>query len=149
MRLPLAEYKKILSSVPIVCIDCLVVNDKGEFLLVKRKNQPLKDEYWVPGGRLHKNERLADAVHRKMREELGVEVEIIRNVGFFEEFYDRTAEEASGGVHCISVVYLVRPLSYDIKLDNQSAGWAWFKDAPSRFKEYSHLGDWHRIANGT
>src|SRR5207253_2528001 len=116
---------------PIVCVDCLVVNGNGEYLLVKRKNEPLKGEFWVPGGRLHKHERLVDAVHRKMREELGVEVEIIENVGFFEEFFDKTREGADGGVHTISIVYIVKPRSYDIRLDDQGTEWKWFKELPA------------------
>jgi len=68
MELPVAEYRKVLSAVPIVCVDCLVVNDASEYLLVKRRNEPLKGEYWVPGGRIYKNERLVEAVRRKMRE---------------------------------------------------------------------------------
>jgi hypothetical protein len=92
MKPPLAEYKRVLSALLIVCVDCLVLNDKGEFLLVKGKNEPLKGEYWIPGGRIYKNERLVDAVHRKMREEIGVEVEIVRKLGFFEEFFDKTVE---------------------------------------------------------
>jgi colanic acid biosynthesis protein WcaH len=139
MKVSHDEYKKFLSTMPIVCVDCLVENDKGEYLLVKRKNEPLKGEFWVPGGRLHKNERLADAVRRKMREEIGVDVEIIENVGFFEEFFHDTEQDADGGVHSISVVYRVRPLSYEIKLDDQSAEWGWFKDVPQRLKEYDYL----------
>ena len=54
MTLPHEEYKKVLSAIPIVCVDCLVVNENEEYLLVKRANPPLKGEYWVPGGRLYK-----------------------------------------------------------------------------------------------
>jgi GDP-mannose mannosyl hydrolase len=124
---------------PIVCVDCLVVNDVGNYLLVKRKNEPLKGEYWVPGGRLHKNERLVDAVQRKMREEIGVEVEILESLGFFEEFFEHTAEDAPGGAHSISLLYLVKPKSYDIRLDDQSVEWGWFKDIPQRLKQYPGL----------
>ena len=139
MRLPFEEYRKVLSSVPIVCVDCVVLNDRGEVLLVKRKNEPLKDEFWVPGGRVHKGERLTNAVHRKMREELGVDVEIIENLGFFEEFFEKTAENADGGVHSISFVYLVKPKSQDFSLDDQSAEWAWFATIPARLKAYTSV----------
>jgi colanic acid biosynthesis protein WcaH len=139
MKLAVEEYRKILSTVPIVCVDCLVINDKGEYLLVKRKNEPLKGEYWVPGGRLHKNERLTDAVRRKMREEIGVEVEIVKGLGYFEEFFERTAEGAEGGAHSISFLYLVKPKSYDMRLDDQSLEWGWFDDAPERLKQHPNL----------
>jgi GDP-mannose mannosyl hydrolase len=124
---------------PTVCVDCLVVNDRGEFLLVKRANEPLRGEHWLPGGRVYKGERLADAVHRKMQEEIGVEVDIVENVGFFEEFYEKTKENAVGGVHSISFVYLVRPNSYDIRLDSQSSEWGWFKEAPERLRKYATI----------
>lgn len=124
---------------PIVCVDCLVVNERGEFLLVKRKNEPLMGEYWVPGGRVHKGEHLVDAVHRKMREEIGVDVDILGNVGFFEGFYEKTKENAQGGVHSISFVYLVKPKSCVIRLDIQSSAWGWFKEIPPKLQEYPTL----------
>lgn len=124
---------------PMVCVDCLVVNNRGEFLLVKRENEPLMGEYWMPGGRVYKGERLADAVHRKMREEIGVDVDIVENVGFFEEFFEKTRENAVGGVHSISFVYLVKPKSYDIRLDTQSSEWGWFKEIPERFRKYATI----------
>lgn len=133
------EYRRILSVMPVVCIDCLVVNEQGEYLLVKRQNEPLKGQYWVPGGRLHKNERLTDAVHRKMRQEIGVDVNIIKNVGFFEEFFPISREGADGGAHMISIIFKVTPRSYDIRLDDQSGEWGWFKELPPRFGQYGHL----------
>jgi len=143
MILSEAEYKKVMESMPVVCIDCLVRNAEGKFLLVRRENEPLKGEYWVPGGRLLKHERLEAAVHRKMREELGIGVKIIKNLGFFEEFFERTAQDVSGGFHAISFLYLVEPLGGDIQLDPQSSDWAWFEEIPARLqKHYTlNLGD--------
>ena len=139
MIVPAEEYRRVLSTMPIVCVDCVVINGKGQYLLVRRDNEPLKGEYWVPGGRLHKGERLVDAVQRKMRQEIGVGVEIIRNLGFFEEFFDKTAENADGGVHTISMVYLVKPRNGDIRLDEQSSDWGWFDKLPERFSAYSDI----------
>ena len=103
----------------------------------------MKGEFWVPGGRLHKNEHLTDAVHRKIREELGIDINIIRYVGYFEGFFEKTAENADGGVHVISFVYLVKPVSYNIKLDDQSFDWGWFRNIPQRFKEILTLQGQH------
>lgn len=145
MRLPAEEYRNILRAVPIVCVDCVVVGEGGAVLLVKRRNAPLQGEFWLPGGRLHKNERLAEAVHRKMREEIGVDVEIIGNIGFFEEFFDHTAENAEGGAHAVSIVYLVRALSSDFKLDSQSSAWAWFEDVPPRLRKHPCFARWREV----
>ncbi len=130
MILPSEEYKNVLSAIPIVCVDCLVVNESGEHLLVKRANPPLKGEYWVPGGRLYKNERILDAVHRKMREEIGIGVDVVTILGILE-FFAPANEYSEGGVHTISIVYLVKLLSYDIKLDGQATDWGWFKGSKS------------------
>jgi colanic acid biosynthesis protein WcaH len=133
MILPSEEYKNVLSAIPIVCVDCLVVNENGEYLLVKRANPPLKGEYWVPGGRLYKNERILEAVHRKMREEIGIGVDVVTILGILE-FFDPANEYSEGGVHTISIVYLVKPLSYDIKLDAQATDWGWFKELPEKLR---------------
>ena len=139
MMLSDEDYKKVMETMPVVCIDCVVRNDKGEYLLVKRKNEPLQGEYWVPGGRLLRNERLEQAVHRKMREEIGIEVEIVESLGFFEEFFDKTAQNAEGGFHAISFLWLVRPLGPGISLDGQSSDWGWFRELPARLREQKYL----------
>ena len=48
------RYKAIVEAVPICCVD-LIIKSKGKILLVKRKNEPLKGEFWLPGGRIYKN----------------------------------------------------------------------------------------------
>ncbi|HBA89453.1 MAG TPA: NUDIX hydrolase [Geobacter sp.] len=133
------EYVRVMETMPVACIDCVVRNDHGEYLLVKRDNEPLKGEYWVPGGRLHKGERLEEAVRRKMRQEIGVDVEIIENLGFFEEFFDKTAQDSKGGFHAVSFLFLVRPLQAEIRLDNQSSDWGWFAELPARLREQKYL----------
>lgn len=139
MMLSVDDYIKVMDTMPVVCIDCVVANDRGEYLLVKRDNEPLKGEYWVPGGRLHKGERLEEAVHRKMRQEIGVDVEIVENLGFFEEFFDKTAQDSRGGFHAVSFLFLVRPLSVEIRLDHQSSDWGWFKELPARLRGQKYL----------
>lgn len=131
------EYKKIMEYMPVVCVDGLIINENREFLLVKRKNEPLKNEYWLPGGRLHKNEKLEEAIKRKMTEELNIEVEIIKSLGYFEEFFDNTVQEVNGGFHALSIVFLLKLKNANIKLDNQSTDWKWFKVLPERFKSYN------------
>lgn len=124
------NYKYIVENMPVVCVDGLIVNQNGEYLLVKRKNEPLKGEYWVPGGRLLKNEKLEDAIRRKMVEEVGIGVKILRLIGFFEVVFDKTHLDLKGGFHAVSFVFLLNPLEENIVLDNQSSGWKWFKELP-------------------
>lgn len=133
--IPEKRYKMILENMPIVCIDSVIVNIKGEYLLVKRNNHPLKGEYWLPGGRLMKNETLRKAVKRKMHQELGIDVEIERLLGFFETVFKKTSMDVAGGFHAVSFVFLLKPLQEKIVLDHQSSSWKWFKELPVKLIE--------------
>ena len=65
MFVPEERYREIIESVPIVCVDIIVKARQG-FLLVKRKNAPLKDEFWVIGGRIFLGEKPVTAALRKL-----------------------------------------------------------------------------------
>ncbi len=127
-------YKEILSVIPVLCVDLLVEVD-GRFLLVKRSNEPLKGEWWVPGGRVLKGETLLDACGRKTMEELGVEVAVSGPVGVYEDFFDRNPLGVPGDIHMVSVVFKAVPKSMNIKLDGQSSEWGLFGAPPRRLLE--------------
>lgn len=59
---------------PAVGLVCL----KGDQVLLIRRGAPPREGEWsLPGGRLEPGERLADAALRELREETGVEAELI------------------------------------------------------------------------
>ena len=62
-----------------VSAGAMIVNDKGELFLAKRSMQAKNERgHWeTPGGSVEIGETLADAVRREMKEEYGVDVEII------------------------------------------------------------------------
>ena len=66
-----ADFTQVIRHVPLVSIDLIVSNSQGEFLLGKRNNAPAKGMWFVPGGRIFKNERLNQALERVILEELG------------------------------------------------------------------------------
>lgn len=72
MHIPDELYRQILPVMPIPCVDLLVVDTKGKILLVKRRNEPAKGLWWVPGGRVQFGELRAAAALRKLREECGL-----------------------------------------------------------------------------
>jgi colanic acid biosynthesis protein WcaH len=57
-------FKTVIASTPLVSIDLVVTNQNGEALLGKRLNRPAKDFWFVPGGRILKEESLAAAFRR-------------------------------------------------------------------------------------
>jgi len=97
-------------ATPLVSIDLVVQNARGEILLGRRLNRPARDSWFVPGGRVLKNERLDAAFMRLTLEELGVRFgrERARLLGVFEHFYDDTVfgpAAVAGGTHYIVICY--------------------------------------------
>ena len=129
--LSLERYKSIVRDIPILTVDGLIVNGKGEYLIVKRKNEPLKGQWWRPGGRVWKGEKLKDAFTRKMKEELGTDVKIIHNAGYYEDFYSKSPYGIP--IHTVSIVFLA-VISGEIKLDNQSKDYKWSVELPKSLK---------------
>ena len=126
-------YRTILRSVPIACVDVVIRNPSGRYLLVRRKNEPLAGEWWVVGGRVHHGETLLDAVSRKMREEVGVVAAGPVFMGVYEDRFDRNAFDV-GEYHTVSMVFGVEiGAAPSIRLDCQSDDWKWATTLPKRF----------------
>jgi len=132
-KLTKKTFKTILDNAPLLCVD-IIAKHKGKYLLVKRKNKPLKGAFWLPGGRVLKSETIAMAVKRKMKEETGLKAKLIRPLGYFEYFFKSHELGLKNGYHPVSIVYLVKPLSLKVKLDRQSSDWKLAKNLPKKFK---------------
>ena len=82
-------FKTIIDTTPLVSIDLLVRNPQGQILVGKRVNRPAQGFWFVPGGRILKNERLSEAFSRLTKAELGLElcIQQARYLGLYEHFY--------------------------------------------------------------
>jgi colanic acid biosynthesis protein WcaH len=109
--LPTEVFANVVTNTPLIAIDLIVKNDAGEVLLGKRLNAPAKGFWFTPGGRIYKNESMADAFVRIARDELGIKATIDQAsfIGTFEHFY----EDSVFGDH-ISTHYVV--LAYTLTL---------------------------------
>lgn len=117
-RVPDNVWRSVVEHVPIVSVD-LVVRDGDEVVLGKRRNEPAKGEWFVPGGRVRKHEGLEEAVGRVAREELGVEVTVRRRLGVYEHRYDVAEFDDVGGKHYVPVGYVVTPDDGEFTPDGQ------------------------------
>lgn len=116
--LPEEVWRTVVTHVPIVSVD-LVVRHEGGVVLGRRTNQPGRGEWFVPGGRVRKGERLTEAVHRVARTELGVEIDIERRLGVDEHFWDITEFRDTDGKHHVTVAYEVTPVDDRFQPDEQ------------------------------
>ncbi|MDC3135377.1 NUDIX domain-containing protein, partial [Prochlorococcus sp. AH-716-J09] len=76
----------------VTTIDLCIVRNK-KILLGKRRNNPAKDFYFVPGGRIMKGETIDNALTRIIKVETGISISRKENkktnfLGVFEHFYE-------------------------------------------------------------
>ena len=83
-------FRSVVGSTPLISIDLAVINPKGEIFLGQRLNRPAKGVWFVPGGRILKNETMDAAFCRLTREELGKAYQRheARLLGVYEHFYN-------------------------------------------------------------
>ena len=107
-----SNYIEVIERAPLVSIDLIVRDTDGRILLGRRNREPAKDTWFVPGGRIRKNEQLDDAFKRLSSSELGVQYTRTqaRFLGIFEHIYDTNFQEQRGiGTHYIVLAYEVCP----------------------------------------
>jgi 8-oxo-dGTP diphosphatase len=99
----------------IVAADLIIQYPDGKIILIKRKNDPYKDYWALPGGMVEEDETVEEAAVREAEEETGVKIELKRLVGVYSE-PDR---DPRGRV--VSVTYLAKPVSGDPKAADDAA----------------------------
>ena len=130
--IPEETYRCIVDTMPILCVDAIIRNDQGQVLLVKRTNEPLKGEWWVPGGRVYKGELLEGSIQRKIKEELGIDIQVKGVAGYYEDQFEKNPLNIESGLHTLGIVFEATPQNLDIRLDDQSGGWKFFDMLPTR-----------------
>ena len=129
-NIPSKLYKKIVELVPIVCVD-VILKYQGKYVLVKRKTEPLKDNWWIVGGRALKGEPTIEVARRKINEETGLFCYKLKMVGVYEDTYEKSAWGVP--TSSVSIVYEGEPLSYYPRLDKTISAIKLSTKLPSRF----------------
>jgi 8-oxo-dGTP diphosphatase len=69
--------KRLYPDQPVVGVGAVILRE-GKILLEKRRNEPARGKWTIPGGAVEVGERLEDAVVRETFEETGLEVQAPR-----------------------------------------------------------------------
>ena len=106
--------------VPGVGCGAAIVRD-GQILLIKRMRPPEAGCWSLPGGKVDFLERVADAVVREIREEIGVAIALERRLGVVEMV-------GVDDQHWVSPIYLARIVAGEPRLcePEKHAEIAWF-----------------------
>ena len=84
---------------------CAMIINEGKILAMKDERSPY---YYLPGGRVHLNETVEEAVLRETREELEADAEIIRPLWLNQSFFK---EDVSGDRYHELCLYFLMDIS--------------------------------------
>lgn len=82
-------FGSIIKHTPLVSIDLIIINNDDKILLGLRKNAPAKYYWFVPGGRICKDEPFSEAFERIVHTETGMSKSITeaKFLGVYEHIY--------------------------------------------------------------
>ncbi len=108
---------------PSPCNAVVIENDNKEILLVKRKFEPMKGYWDLPGGFIDPDENLEKSVRREVQEELGISVEMQKIIGVYSDRYLYQGVETP----VITIGVFGKIISGDIKASDDVSGFNFFK----------------------
>lgn len=105
---------------PTLTVDAVIIKDDS-VILIKRKNEPFRNKWALPGGFVEYGETVENAVIREAREETGLEVRIEKLLGVYSE----PNRDPRG--HTVSVCFLCRIVAGKLRADTDSGDVREFK----------------------
>jgi colanic acid biosynthesis protein WcaH len=137
--LPTSDFLGVVKNTPLVAIDLVIADRTGAILMGWRQNEPAKDTWFVPGGRIHKDEKISDAFGRILLTEAGLRASFreARFGGVFEHFYSVNCFGDPGfGTHYCVLAYV---LQFDdrpaIQIDSQHVKIAWLASSAANNRD--------------
>jgi 8-oxo-dGTP diphosphatase len=91
---------------PLLGVGAIIVRDE-QVLLVRRSNPPMQGEWSIPGGLVETGETTREAIIREVREETGLEIEVVK----LAEVFERIVRDPDSRVqyHYVLIDYVCRP----------------------------------------
>ncbi|MHC4719360.1 MAG: GDP-mannose mannosyl hydrolase [Planctomycetota bacterium] len=108
LKLNHSDLIEVVKKTPLVAIDLIIENARNQVLLGLRKNAPAKDFWFVPGGRILKNESIQAAFKRIVKDELQINLTYDKATfrGVFEHWYpDNFTQKQKGSTHYIVLAH--------------------------------------------
>lgn len=126
-------FLNVVANTPLVSIDFILQRGE-EVLLGLRNNRPAQHFWFVPGGRILKDETIQQAITRIAEKELGIADMIEKGqlkvtfCGTFEHFYQDSFASEDTSTHYVVLAHKIElPTDFAMpKVDEQHAEFRWW-----------------------
>ncbi len=92
-----------------VGVGAIIFNEEDEILLLHREKAPEAGCWSIPGGKVELFENIEDAIKREVKEELGIDIEIVELVGVTNHIVE------DEGMHWIAPTFLTKIVGGQVK----------------------------------
>jgi 8-oxo-dGTP diphosphatase len=122
-------------SAPLVGVGAVIVNPRGQVLIIQRGTEPRKGHWSIPGGLVDLGETLLDGVRREAQEETGLIVEPQAIVEVVDRIYkDSGADPERIRYHYVIVDYWCTVVSGEVEAASDASAVAWISPEQWRGK---------------
>ena len=122
-----------MPKTPALTTDCVIFDNAGRVVLIRRKNEPFKGSYALPGGFVDIGETVEAACRREVQEEVGIELSDLRLIGIYSE----PKRDPRG--HTVSAAYLaLLPRAVAPRAGSDAEGAEWVADWRKRALAFDH-----------
>ena len=113
-----------------VAVKALIINPQNQFLIIKKSNlEDINPNTWdIPGGRINHGENLYSALWREIKEEIGIDVDIIRPSNVWSLI--------KRDLHLVGITFLCEAYEQEIHLSSEHEKYKWLSAETIRSKDF-------------
>ena len=131
MKIDKKHVLEIIEATPLVSIDLVIRNPSNKVLLGKRNNRPAMGYWFVPGGRIFKNETINQALKRISEVELGQDLSTKAPslLGAYDHIYEDNFLNVKGiNTHYVVLAFVIAlQQEIEVKSDEQHSELKWWE----------------------
>lgn len=131
MEIDKKHVLEIIEATPLVSIDLVIRNPSNKVLLGKRNNRPAMGYWFVPGGRIFKNETINQALKRISEVELGQDLSTKAPslLGAYDHIYEDNFLNVKGiNTHYVVLAFVIDlQQEIEVKSDEQHTELKWWE----------------------